>query len=123
MKIKLENFGGNIMSFMRSCGYAFIDRSPDDEWNFARRTAGGDYPRFHCYLKKEQGVLIINLHLDQKRPSYQGSRGHVTRSWQKYRRSLHPELRILATQYHCSSEGLSPAYKPACLHAALPGPR
>ena len=76
MKLKLDNFHGNILSLMRSCGYAFLDRSPDDEWNFVRRMGAGDYPRFHCYVKKEEGNLAINLHLDQKRPSYQGSRGH-----------------------------------------------
>lgn len=76
MRIRLDNFTGNILSLMRSGGYMFLDRTQDDEWNFVRRVGAGDYPRFHCYVKKEEGNLMINLHLDQKRPSYQGSRGH-----------------------------------------------
>lgn len=76
MKIKLENFRNNILVFMRSCGYIFIERSPDDEWNFARSFSSGHYPRFHCYLKKEGSALMLNLHLDQKRPSYGGSSAH-----------------------------------------------
>lgn len=76
MKIRIENFHGNILSFMRSVGYTFLNRSQDDEWNFVRRVEAGDYPRFHCYLKKEQNDLMINLHLDQKRPSYHGTSRH-----------------------------------------------
>jgi len=76
MRIKLENFNANILTFMRSAGYAAIDRSQDDEWNFARSLMGQNYPRFHCYLKQEGGNLLLNLHLDQKKPSYQGASAH-----------------------------------------------
>ena len=59
---------------MRSCGYAF-DRQTGDEQSFMRRIAGHDYPRFHAYVHLENKILVINLHLDQKKPSY-GTSAH-----------------------------------------------
>lgn len=76
MKIAIEKFHGNPLAFMRSAGYTFMERTPDDEWNFARPLAGAAYPRFHCYLRQKGGSLNINLHLDQKRPSYEGTAAH-----------------------------------------------
>lgn len=76
MKLKIENFGGNVLAFMRLAGYSFQNRSQDDEWNFARPAGGRDFPRFHAYTRQDDGALLINLHLDQKRPSYRGTAAH-----------------------------------------------
>lgn len=57
---------------MRSCGYAF-DREVGAEASCMRRIAGHDYPRYHAYVKKDGTTLIINLHIDQKKPSYGGA--------------------------------------------------
>ena len=59
---------------MRSAGYAF-DRQEGDELSFARRISG-DYPRWHAYTHQEDNSLIINLHLDQKKPSYGTNHAH-----------------------------------------------
>ena len=75
MQIRLENIKENAASFMRSCGYAFL-RAEAEEMSFARRLAGRDYPRFHVYTRAENGVLAVNLHLDQKKPSYEGANAH-----------------------------------------------
>lgn len=75
MRIKLENFKENISAFMQECGYMLIERR-GEEWNFARSLAGRDYPRLHSYVKQEGDALMVNLHLDQKRPSYEGSSMH-----------------------------------------------
>lgn len=75
MQIRLENLGVNAVSFMRSCGYAF-ERQEGEELSFMRRLAGYDYPRFHAYTHTENGVLVVNLHLDQKKPSYEGVSAH-----------------------------------------------
>ncbi|MFH0892597.1 MAG: hypothetical protein V1867_07550 [Candidatus Falkowbacteria bacterium] len=57
--------------FMRHAGYApHLD-------SFVRRLTRLDYPRFHVYLKEEKDRVIINLHLDQKKPSYAGSGAHA----------------------------------------------
>jgi len=76
VKIALENFNENILNFIRTCGYFPIAKNADDEWNCARSLAGRDYPRFHLYIKKEGDDLRVNLHLDQKKPSYAGASTH-----------------------------------------------
>ena len=75
MQIRLENLKINPTFFMRSCGYAF-ERQEGNELSFMRRLAGRDYPRFHAYTHMEDRVLVVNLHLDQKKPSYGGSNAH-----------------------------------------------
>jgi len=76
MKLFFGDFKENILNFIRECGYSPIARGVDDEWNCARSLQGRDYPRFHCYIKKEGAGLRVNLHLDQKKPSYAGSTSH-----------------------------------------------
>jgi len=58
---------------MRKIGYHFQGQS-GQEFSFVRPVRG--YPRFHIYLKEDGSDLILNLHLDQKRPSYQGTTAH-----------------------------------------------
>ena len=90
MQTIIKDFHGNPAAFMRSKGYAFDRRSFSkgglNELSFVRRITGQEFPRFHAYIKQEIVYdtgssrapekrslnLIINLHLDQKRPSYGG---------------------------------------------------
>lgn len=76
MRLVFENFNKNILAFMRDCGYKPIGRTPKGELNCAKSLAGKDYPRFHAYVKEEGKALTINLHLDQKKPSYAGAKAH-----------------------------------------------
>ena len=76
MRIFLENFNKNILVFARDCGYQPILRTSSGELNCARSLRGKDYPRFHCYMKADGRALSINLHLDQKKPSYEGASAH-----------------------------------------------
>lgn len=75
MKITIPNFKKSPVDFLRSLGYAF-DRQVGDEWSCMRRLMGHDYPRFHAYIKKDGEALIVNLHLDQKKPSYGTNHAH-----------------------------------------------
>ena len=75
MQIRLENIKENATSFMRTCGYA-LERQTGRELSFIRRLRGYNYPRFHTYTYVEDGILVINLHLDQKKPSYEGTNAH-----------------------------------------------
>lgn len=34
------------------------------------------YPRFHAYIEDRNGGMQVNLHLDQKQASYEGSHAH-----------------------------------------------
>lgn len=72
----------NILNFMRRCGYT---PHPADGQSFIRRAGPNPYPRFHIYVVPEQtpstgsgqgGGIRLRLHLDQKKPSYEGSAAH-----------------------------------------------
>ena len=66
MKIYLskKDLKENLYSFLRRCGYAPFHDS------FIRVLSGSGYPRFHLYPNETDDKYILNLHLDQKRPSY-----------------------------------------------------
>jgi hypothetical protein len=66
-------------SLMRKVGYRFWDKIGEKgEIAFIRPLERGGYPRFHIYLKTnpETQELILNLHLDQRRPIYKGAPAH-----------------------------------------------
>lgn len=58
---------------MRACGYA-----PAGEFVFHRFIAGRAYPKFHiyCSVSPDKTTASLNLHLDQKQPSYKGTHAH-----------------------------------------------
>ena len=59
---------------MRKLGYRFMGQEKD-ELVFSKALAPSGYPRFHIYLKAKEEI-IINLHLDQKKPIYKGAPAH-----------------------------------------------
>lgn len=59
---------------LRRLGYAPARQWKGSQLNFTRRLGAGFYPRFHIYLSNDQQSL--NLHLDQKKASYQGQNAH-----------------------------------------------
>jgi hypothetical protein len=76
MKITIET-DKSATNVMRRAGYGLLGKDADTgEISFVKRAGGGDYPRFHTYVKKEGKIITVNLHLDQKRPSYVGSHAH-----------------------------------------------
>jgi hypothetical protein len=66
-----------ILSLMRSVGYyphSDINTGSD---SFIRRLSSRDfYPRFHIYVKERDQQHVLQLHLDQKKPSYAGAHAH-----------------------------------------------
>ncbi len=61
---------------MRQVGYAEFTDPNTGEVSYVRRLATHFYPRFHVYLEMQSDHLRLNLHLDQKQPSYPGFRKH-----------------------------------------------
>ena len=61
---------------LRRFGYApYVNK--EGEQSFVRRIHGTPFPRFHLYIKEEDRFLLkCSLHLDQKRPSYMGTKAH-----------------------------------------------
>lgn len=69
------NLNQNLQDFMRTAGYKPIAITTGGELNCVRPLAG-DYPRFHVYAKESSNGVVLNLHLDQKRPSYGEETAH-----------------------------------------------
>lgn len=44
--------------------------------SYIRRLGTGFYPRFHAYVETNDGQLSIDMHIDQKHVSYEGSAAH-----------------------------------------------
>lgn len=67
-----------LQTTLRRAGYAPEGRDErSGEFAYMRRFTSAPYPRFHLFVTsvKENSVLL-SIHLDQKRPSYQGTSAH-----------------------------------------------
>ena len=62
--------------FIRRCGYAKIIDRRMGKTSYAKRIHRDFYPRYHVYIKIEGDIVIFDLHLDQKRPIYEGVTAH-----------------------------------------------
>ncbi len=72
MNFSVKDVFGNHLLLFRQLGY---HPSPHGD-SFIRRLGTGLYPRYHAYVKSEPDRLIIDLHLDQKKVSYEGQKAH-----------------------------------------------
>jgi hypothetical protein len=72
-KDKLPISGHEVM---QRFGYAHIVSHHTGKDSYAKRVYGDHYPRYHCYIKEQNGQVIFSLHVDQKQTSYAGSRAH-----------------------------------------------
>lgn len=71
----LGPFNDNIYNLMRTIGYHFQrQETASSEFAFTRPRIG--YPRLHLFVKMEGGNFLCTLHLDQKKPAYQGTHAH-----------------------------------------------
>lgn len=71
MKINI-NDGLNPVEVIKRAGYGLVNDRNARETSYARRLGTGFYPRFHVYINGQ----TVNLHLDQKQASYEGSSAH-----------------------------------------------
>jgi len=78
MEFTIKDANETLANMARKIGYISSHGQQQDERSLIRRIAGDDYPRFHIYIKedKDHNEYIINLHLDQKLPSYSGVHAH-----------------------------------------------
>jgi len=61
---------------MNRLGYHEHGDRQTGQVSFIRRLRQMDYPRFHVYLEPIQEGVAINLHLDEKKASYEGFNRH-----------------------------------------------
>lgn len=76
MTFRVNDLNYNLPAFVRQFGYHAIATTERGELNCVRPLQGKDYPRFHIYLSTDKTVLTFNIHLDQKKPSYEGTVAH-----------------------------------------------
>lgn len=102
MGFEVKNLQKSVNDIMRTIGYHktyfqpdISRRSEERSISIVRQIGKNDYPRFHLYIKEktfdaghsaelsrspqsenQNKILIFNLHLDQKKPSYKGSHAH-----------------------------------------------
>ncbi len=65
----------NMRVLMQKCGYAETTNAKR-ETSYVRAFGRGGYPRFHCYIEYMENSFQINLHLDQKKPTYGEGTAH-----------------------------------------------
>ncbi|MDP1706758.1 MAG: hypothetical protein Q8L36_02970 [bacterium] len=75
MTFRINNLKINLLGTIRDIGYKPLGWTEKKELNCVR-PLGGDYPRFHLYVREEPERVVFNLHLDQKKPVYQGVTAH-----------------------------------------------
>jgi hypothetical protein len=67
----------NPQMILRRLGYHPSSSAYTKGISYIRRLGPYFYPRFHIYLTKDKkGNVVLNLHLDQKRPSYPQGHAH-----------------------------------------------
>lgn len=66
----------NSERLLRHAGYAYIRDRRTGQESMVRRLGGDFYPRFHLYIENRGEQVILNLHLDQKQPRYEGATAH-----------------------------------------------
>ena len=85
MEFTISNINKSINDLMRTIGYQPTYFQKGGETSIMRQVGKNDYPRFHLYIKQSFGVAapqdkinnyVFSLHLDQKKPSYEGVKGH-----------------------------------------------
>lgn len=79
--VKKKQLNENPEMWLRSAGYVMINDRLNDQLSYARRLSRDFYPRYHLYFTVEndsagEEFVIFNLHLDQKKPGYEGQNRH-----------------------------------------------
>ena len=75
MQFQIYNKNYNLQNLVRQVGYKPIGVTDRGELNCVR-PLGADYPRFHLYIIEKPDIITLNLHLDQKKPVYEGATAH-----------------------------------------------
>ena len=75
MKIIIENPKTSVANYFRRAGYHF-QKNEGDEMAFIRQLTDQPFPRFHLFCKIVEYKFQINIHIDHKRASYEGTSMH-----------------------------------------------
>jgi hypothetical protein len=76
MQFTATNINKSINDVMRMLGYIPSYFQNEGEFSMVKKISRNDYPRFHLYIIQHGADVTFKLHLDQKKPSYEGVKGH-----------------------------------------------
>lgn len=62
-------------NIMRNLGYG-EQRARSGQISYTKRISGERFPRYHAYVEDVNNGMQVNLHVDQKEASYEGSHVH-----------------------------------------------
>lgn len=65
------------LAFLRHIGYSAFTDPRTGEDSFVIRVGADFYPRYHLYVEDDGQNWSFNLHIDQKKPSYNGTSKHA----------------------------------------------
>ncbi len=60
---------------LRRLGYA-EQRTRSGQISYTKRVGGERFPRYHVYVEDKDDGMQVNLHVDQKAASYEGTSAH-----------------------------------------------
>lgn len=66
----------NARNILRRLGYG-EQRVRSGQISYVKRVTGERFPRYHAYVEDMNGGLQVNLHVDQKEASYEGTSAHA----------------------------------------------
>ena len=105
--VNKKQLGAPPEMWLRQAGYSLVNDRNADQASFARRLSRDFYPRFHVYFTSAMSqageeIITFNLHLDQKRPGYEGFSRHnaeydgeiIDREAQRLKTFLLPDIFI-----------------------------
>ncbi len=75
MKFVIENPQMNVNVLFRRAGYHF-DKHAGEESAFARSLTGEKFPRYHAFCRIDGSKITVNIHIDHKATSYEGTSAH-----------------------------------------------
>jgi hypothetical protein len=75
MKFVFKSKNVNILDLLRKAGYSYRGVVEGD-MSFIKRAGRDEYPHYHIYVKIEGENIVVNMHFDQKKPSYHGVSAH-----------------------------------------------
>lgn len=101
MRLIFDKPKDSALNVLRRSGYAFLRKDErTGEMSFAKRVSNGDYPRFHIYAKQDaKGNVQVNLHLDQKKASYEGTTAHSGEYESSENKWLEHEVEIIKREF------------------------
>lgn len=76
LEINKNQLNNTYAYILQRAGYKYIVDRHTGKDSFVKILSSSGYPRFHLYAEENGDNIVLLLHLDQKKPLYQGQTAH-----------------------------------------------